>query len=87
MKQKGCVFTQPFCLGYWLSGVGVGSGILDTGTFAQIVQPQMVDVLNSAYQLNCDEIVYGSSYTDVMRYADTNIHFYSVVNPPTMHLD
>jgi hypothetical protein len=68
-------------------GSGGGSGIVDTGTFAQIVQPQFVDVLNSGYQLNCDTIVYGGSYTSVAAYADTNVHFYSVVKPPTTGLD
>jgi hypothetical protein len=78
------VFTDPQVLDW---GSGGGSGIVDTGTFAQIVQPQFVDVLNSAYQLNCDEIIYGASYTDVMRYAETNIHFYSVLKPPTPGID
>ena len=78
------VFTDPQVINW---GSGGGSGINDTGTFALIVQPQMVDVLNSTYQLNCDEIIYGRSYTNVMQYANTNIHFYSVVKPPTVVLD
>jgi hypothetical protein len=78
------VFTDPQVMDW---GSGGGSGIVDTGTFAQIVQPQFIDVLNSAYQLNCDQIVYGASYTDVMSYADTNIHFYSVLKPPTPGID
>jgi hypothetical protein len=64
-------------------GSGGGSGINDVGTFAQIVQPKMVDVLNSAYQLNCDALSYGQTYTNVVGYTNTNIHFYSVVKPPT----
>jgi len=49
----------------------------------------MVDVLNSNYQLNCDEIVYGASYTNVLQYQYTNtdIHFYSVIKPPTVVMD
>jgi hypothetical protein len=78
------VFTDPQVLDW---GSGGGSGVVDTGTFAQIVQPQMVEVLNSAYQLNCDALSYGQSYTDVARYADTNIHFYSVIKPPAMDFD
>jgi hypothetical protein len=68
-------------------GSGGGSGVVDTGTFAQIVQPQMVDVLNSAYQLNCDSLSYGQTYTNVVGYTNTNIHYYSVVKPPTMVMD
>jgi hypothetical protein len=70
-------------------GSGGGSGVGDVGTFAQIVQPQMIDVLSSTYQLNCDEIVYGASYTNVLQYqyANTNIHFYSVIKPPTNVMD
>jgi hypothetical protein len=78
------VFTDPQ-VSDW--GSGGGSGIVDTGTFAQVVQPQMVDVLNSAYQLNCDALSYGQSYTSVMAYANTNIHYYSIVKPPTPGID
>jgi hypothetical protein len=78
------VFTDPQVREWGSSG---GSGIVDIGTFAQIVQPQFVDVLNSAYQLNCDALSYGQSYTDVAAHASSNIHFYSVVKPPTMDLD
>jgi hypothetical protein len=70
-------------------GSGGGSGVNDVGTFTQIVQPKMIEVLNSTYQLNCDEIVYGASYTNVLQYqyANTNIHFYSVIKPPTNVMD
>lgn len=78
------VFSDPKVVNW---GSGGGSGIIDTGTFAQIVQPQMFDVLNSAYELNCDALSYGQSYTNVAGYAGTNIHFYSVVRPPTNVLD
>ena len=38
---------------------------------------------------NCDEIIYGGSYTSVMQfqYSNTNIHFYSVIKPPAMVMD
>jgi len=78
------VFTDPHVISW---GSGGGSGIVDIGTFAQIVQPQWVDVLNSAYQLNCDALSYGQTYTNVWGYANTNIHYYSVVKPPTMVMD
>lgn len=78
------VFSDPKVVNW---GSGGGSGIIDTGTFAQIVQPQMFDVLNSAYELNCDALSYGQSYTNVAGYAGTNIRFYSVARPPTNVLD
>ena len=74
------VFTDPQVIDW---GSGGGSGIVDTGTLAQVVQPQMVDVLNSPYQLNCDALSYGQTYTNVTAYSNTNIHYYSVVKPPT----
>ena len=74
------VFTDPQMIKW---GSGGRSGIVDIGPFAQIVQPQMVDVLNSPYQLNCDALSYGQSYTNVLGYTNTNIHYYSVVKPPT----
>lgn len=78
------VFTDPHVVDW---GSGGGSGIVDTGTFVQIVQPQFIDVLNSAYQLNCDALSYGQSYTNVLSYTNTNIHYYSVVKPPTPGID
>ena len=78
------VFTDPQVMDW---GSGGGSGVVDTGTFAQVVQPQMVDVLNSAYQLNCDALSYGGTYTNVTAYTNTNIHFYSVAQPPTTVMD
>jgi uncharacterized protein YgiM (DUF1202 family) len=78
------VFTDPQVINW---GSGGGSGITDTGTFAQIVQPQMVDVFNSAYELNCDALSYGQSYTNVVGYTNTNIRYYSVVKPPTNVMD
>lgn len=55
------------------------SGISDVGTFAQIVQPEMADVLNSSYQLVCDNPSYASMFVDPWR--STNIHYYAVVKP------
>jgi hypothetical protein len=78
------VFTDPQVIDW---GSGGGSGIENIGTFAQIVQPQMVDVLNSNYQLNCDALSYGQTYTNVVGYTNTNIHYYSVVKPPTQEFD
>ena len=78
------VFTDPQVINW---GSGGGSGIVNTGTFAQAVQPQMVDVLNSPYQLNCDALSYGQTYTNVVSYTNTNIHYYSVVKPPTPGID
>jgi hypothetical protein len=68
-------------------GSGEGSGIVDTGTFAQIIQPQMIDVLNSPYQLNCNALSYGQTYTSVTTYASNNTPYYSVVKPPTTDMD
>jgi hypothetical protein len=78
------VFTDPQVMDW---GSGGGSGRVDTGTFAQVVQPQMIDVLSSAYQLNCDALSYGGSYTNVVWYTNTNIHYYSVVKLPTPGID
>ncbi len=78
------VFTDPQVINW---GSGGGSGLDDKGTFAQIVQPQFVDVFNSAYELNCDALSFGQTYTNVVNYANSNIHFYSVVKPATNELD
>jgi hypothetical protein len=62
------------------------SGIHDTGTFAQIVQPDMAVVLNSDYKLFCDDSSYaGALYLEPWGY--TNIHYYAVLKPPTPGID
>jgi len=61
-------------------GSGGASGIEDIGTFAQIVQPQINDVFNSAYELKCDDPSYASMYPNPWPY--TNVHYYAVVKPP-----
>jgi Ig-like domain-containing protein/CARDB protein len=62
-------------------GSGGASGIEDIGTFTQIVQPQINDVFNSAYELHCDEPSYAVMYPNPWPY--TNVHYYAVVKPPT----
>jgi hypothetical protein len=77
-------FTDPQVRDW---GSGGGSGAMDTGTFAQIVQPQLVDVLNSPYELNCNALSYGKDYTNVQNYASSNMPYYSVAKPPTNVMD
>jgi hypothetical protein len=61
------------------------SGIPDVGTFAQIVQPDMADLLNSNYQLICNDASYAKMY--VSPWSQTNIHFYAVQKPATPGVD
>lgn len=60
---------------------GGASGIPDVGTFAQIVQPKLADVLNSSYQLNCNNPSYASMFVDPWSYL--NVNYYAVIKPPT----
>ncbi len=67
-------------------GTGPAAGPTGTiGTFAQIVQPDLVDVFNSSYQLGCDNPSYADMFPNAWSY--TNIHFYSITKPPTTALD
>ena len=72
------IYTDPQAIDW---GSGGASGITDIGTFAQIVQPQLADVLNSSYELHCNEPSYASMYPTPWRYV--NINYYAVVKPPT----
>jgi hypothetical protein len=66
-------------------GTGPAAGPTGTmGTFAQIVQPDMVDVFNSSYQLGCDNPSYATMFVNPWPY--TNIHFYSITKPPTSNV-
>ena len=68
----------------WGSPPGVGGpGI--SGTFAQIVRPQFVDVFNSTYQLGCDNPSYAAGMS-ADPWPNTNIHFYSITKPPTANV-
>jgi photosystem II stability/assembly factor-like uncharacterized protein/uncharacterized protein YgiM (DUF1202 family) len=63
-------------------GSGPEAGPTGThGTFAQVVQPDMVDVFNSSYQLGCDNPSYAQMYLNP--WPHTNIHYYSITKPPT----
>jgi len=66
----------------WGAGPVAGPGV--SGTFAQIVQPDMVDVFNSSYQLGCDNPSYASMF--VNPWPHTNIHYYSILKPPSSNL-
>jgi hypothetical protein len=64
----------------WGAGPAAGpEGI--HGTFAQIVQPDMLGVFNSNYQLVCDDPSHASMF--VNPWPHTNIHYYAVVKPAT----
>ena len=43
--------------------------------------PQMIDVLNSTYELHCDDPSHASMYPNSWSYS--NIHYYAIVKPPT----
>jgi hypothetical protein len=64
-------------------GTGPAAGPTGTiGTFAQVVQPDLVDVFNSNYELGCDNPSYASMFVDP--WPNTNIHYYSILKPPTL---
>jgi hypothetical protein len=68
----------------WGSAPGEG-GPGHSGTFAQIVQPDLVDVFNSNYQLNCNDPSYARMYP--YAWPHPGIDYYSIVKPPTNTLD
>ena len=67
-------------------GAGPAGGPTGTlGTFAQVVQPDLVSVFSSNYQLGCDNPSYAAGVSaNVWPY--TNIHFYSITQPPTANV-
>jgi photosystem II stability/assembly factor-like uncharacterized protein len=67
----------------WGAGPAAGpSGV--SGTFAQIVQPDMLDVFNSSYQLGCDDPSHAAMF--VNPWPHTNIHYYSILKPPSNNI-
>jgi hypothetical protein len=63
-------------------GTGPAAGPTGTyGTFAQIVQPDIVSVFSSSYQLGCDNPSNADMF--VNPWPHTNIHYYSILKPPT----
>ncbi|MEW6400395.1 MAG: NBR1-Ig-like domain-containing protein [Chloroflexota bacterium] len=68
----------------WGAAPGEG-GPGHSGTFAQIVQPDLIDVFNSNYQLNCNDPSYAYMYPYAWPYP--GIDYYSIVKPPTNTFD
>jgi len=67
-------------------GTGPAGGPTGTmGTFAQVVQPDLVDVFNSSYLLACDNPSYADMFPNAWPY--NNIHYYSITKPPTTTFD
>jgi photosystem II stability/assembly factor-like uncharacterized protein len=67
-------------------GTGPSGGPTGTmGTFAGVVQPDLVDVFNSSYILACENPSYADMFPNAWSY--TNIHFYSITKPPTSTFD
>jgi len=76
------IFTDPLVYN-WGAGPAAGPGV--SGTFAQIVQPDMVDVFNSSYQLGCDNPSYATGVS-ANPWPYTNIHYYSILKPPSSNV-
>ena len=63
-------------------GSGPQAGPTGTnGTFAQVVQQDMLDVFKSSYQLGCDTPSYAEMFENP--WPHTNIHYYSILKPAT----
>lgn len=62
----------------WGTSEGAG-GPSETGTFAQVVQPRLAAVLNSNYQLSCDDPANAGMYPRV--WPHPNLHYYAVIDP------
>jgi hypothetical protein len=69
----------------WGSPPGSGYPAIN-GTFAQVVQPTLVSVFNSNYQLGCENPSYASGMSP-NPWPATNIHYYSITKPPTNVFD
>jgi hypothetical protein len=75
------IFSDPTSINW---GAGP-SGTPDIGSFAQMVQPNLVSVLSADYQLLCDDPSYASMFVNPWPYF--NIHYYTVLKPPTPGVD
>jgi hypothetical protein len=74
------IFTDPN-IHEWGSPPGAGGPNVN-GTFAQVVQPELVNVFSSNYQLGCENPSYAADVS-ANPWPSTNIHYYSIVKPPT----
>lgn len=67
-------------------GTGPAAGPTGTmGTFAQVVQPDLVGVFNSSYQLGCENPSYAAGMSP-NPWPYTNIHYYSITQPATANM-
>ena len=81
--QAASVFTSTVQQN-WGSGP---SGTDTIGTFASIVQPQLQDVLNNAYESYCNNPKAASMYSEPWPVEYTNFNYYSLYKPGTPGVD
>jgi hypothetical protein len=63
-------------------GLGPGSGLPVEGSFAELVRPDLLTVLDNSHESNCDTISFGgASYPVVWPSEWKNFHFYSLYKP------
>ena len=70
-----------YTTGTWRAGGPTGT----SGTFAQIVQPDLIGVFSSNYQLGCENPSYAAGMS-ANAWPYTNIHYYSITQPPTANV-
>jgi len=65
-------------------GPAASSGIDTKGTFKEIIQPKLLDVYNSSYQLSCsDTSKVGGAVGEPWPAEYTTVNFYSLYKPPS----
>jgi hypothetical protein len=76
-QHASALFESSFAVNW---GNAPGSGLPSTGSFRELLVPDLLDVLNSDYELTCNLVrVGGATYTAVWPYPE--IDFYSLHFP------
>lgn len=73
-------FTNPEIIDWGMEGA---SGMNAVGTFAEKVQPKLMDVLNAPCQLHANNPSYASMYVEPWPGAHQNLNYFAILKPPT----
>ncbi len=83
-EQARNIFTSTEIYNWGMEGA---SGHDAIGTFSEIIQPKLLDVLNAPYQLHANYSSYASMYLEPWPGIYQNLNYFTVLKPPTPNIE
>jgi photosystem II stability/assembly factor-like uncharacterized protein len=80
VEQARTLFTSTEIYNWGMEGA---SGYYAIGTFSEIIQPKLLDVLNAPYQLHANNPSYANMFIEPWPGSYQNLNYFAVLKPPT----